>query len=119
MDPQKILQDSSQMILRSAKRALNIPTDVMDTVRLLKDGNLSVHVEISQTPTETRKTQRNWVNAIRALIMIGLYLLAGLTITAPVTPAVLGIPWISFAALAGGVVLMIFILASLRKMERA
>ena len=115
-DPQKKLEEVSQKVMMSAQKALNIPSDLTDVIKLLRDGDLSMRVETSQTQRETRKSQRNWQNVILSLLTMALYLLGGLTISADV-PQWLGVPWVSLCAIFCGTVLLAVILIDLKKQD--
>lgn len=116
-DPQKKLEEVGQKMLRSAQKAMNIPSDITDVIKLLRDGDLSLRVETSQTQRETRKTQRNFRNIILSLLAMALYLLAGLTVSADV-PKMIGIPWLSLCGMLAGTVLTVLILIDLAKQEK-
>ena len=50
--------------------------------------------------------------------MIGLYLLAGLTVSAAQLPTILGLPWLSFAALLIGTILLFMTLIDTWRMNK-
>ncbi len=116
-DPQKQLEEVSQQVLRSAQKAMNIPSDLTDVIKLLRDGDLSVRVETSRTQRETRRNQRNWQNAILSVFVTAFYLLGGLTVSAD-TPGLLGIPWISLCSVVCGTALLAFVLIDLWKQRK-
>ena len=102
----------------SSRKAMDLPGDLADTVKLLKNGNLSIHTENVRSSKELRTEGRRFANIIRALLMIGLYLLAGLTVNAPGLPTILGIPWLSFAALFIGTILLFMTLIDTWRMNK-
>ena len=112
------LKKSGHKILRSSHKALDLPADLADTVKLLKNGNLSVRTETVRSSKELRAEGRRFANIIRAMLMIGLYLLAGLTVSATTLPTILGLPWISFGALLVGTILLIMTLIDTWRLNR-
>ena len=97
---------------------MDLPADLADAVKLLKDGNLSVRTETIRSPKELLTEGRRFANIIRAMLMIGLYLLAGLTVSATGLPTILGLPWLSVAALIIGTILLIMILIDTWRMNK-
>ena len=118
LDLVDIIGKSGHKILRSSRKAMDLPGDLADTVKLLKNGNLSIHTENVRSSKELRTEGRRFANIIRALLMIGLYLLAGLTVNAPGLPTILGIPWLSFAALFIGTILLFMTLIDTWRMNK-
>ena len=118
LDLVDIIGKSGHKILRSSRKAMDLPGDLADTVKLLKNGNLSIRTENVRSSKELRTEGRRFANIIRALLMIGLYLLAGLTVNAPGLPTILGIPWLSFAALFIGTILLFMTLIDTWRMNK-
>ena len=118
LDPVEFLEKSGHKFLRSSHKVVDLPADLADTVRLLKDGNLSVRPETVKSQKELRTEGRRFANIIRAMLMIGLYLLAGLTVSATELPTILGLPWLSFAALLIGTILLFTILIDTWRMNK-
>ena len=118
LDPVKFLEKSGHKILRSSHKAMDLPADLADAVKLLKNGNLSVHTETTRSPKELRMESRRFANIIRAILMTGLYLLAGLTVSATGLPTILGLSWLSFAALVIGTILLIATLIDTWRMNK-
>ena len=117
-DPMKELETAGQKVLHSAQKAVNIPTDLMDIMQMLRNGDLSVRVENTNSQKENRRTERHFKDQILSILMIGLYLLAGLTISAEGVPKIAGISWVSFAALVLGTVCLIAVFMDLMRKNK-
>ena len=118
LDPKEFLEKSGHKILRSSHKAMDLPADLADTIKLLKNGNLSVRTETVRSSKELRMEGRRFANIIRAILMTGLYLLAGLTVNATELPTILGLPWLSFAALFIGTILLFMTLIDTWRMNK-
>jgi len=118
LDPVEFLKKSGQKIFQSSHKTMGLPADLADMVKLLKNGNLSVRTETVRSPKELRTEGRRFANIIRAMLMTGLYLLAGLTASATQLPTILGLPWLSFAALVIGTILLFTTLVDTWRMNK-
>lgn len=97
----------------STKKAITLPAQLSDILRMAKNGNLKINL-INEKSMESREGQKHLVyKAILAFLAFAFYLSSAILCLSASIPRLFGVPWPAFIGLAAGTILVAYLLYSM------
>lgn len=110
IDPEKEMKHAARILYASAGKAAEIPVQLSDTLNLLKAGEITLHNVVSKDEADRKAEMEETDRKVLSVLILALYILCGLSLQSGLRPLLCGMPWLSFAALSAGTVLLAVLL---------
>ncbi len=109
------VENTGRQLITNAKKLMNLPAEVENVMHLVEDGDLTVHVENSESEEMCKESaKRNFTLAL-SIIAAACFLTSGLFSSLSNASVVFGLPLPSFILLVAGSLLLLLVLIRIYK----